>query len=68
MQKGLIDSLPKVAGTYTPDYPLGRHMWFKVGGPAEVAFEPADLADLRYFLAERPRGVPVTVIGIGSNT
>ena len=67
LQKGLIEHLPKVEGTYTEHYNLARHMWFKVGGPAEIAFEPADLADLRYFLAERPRDVPVTVIGVGSN-
>ena len=68
MKNGLIERLPCVAGTYTPNYPLGRHMWFKVGGPAEVTFEPANLDDLRYFLSERPNDVPVTVIGVGSNT
>ena len=67
LQKGLIERLPKVEGTYTEHYNLARHMWFKVGGPAEIAFEPADLVDLRYSLAERPRDVPVTVIGVGSN-
>ena len=67
MKKGLIERLPRVAGTYTPNYPLGRHMWFKVGGPAEVTFEPANLNDLRYFLSERPNDVPITVIGVGSN-
>ena len=50
MKNGLIERLPPIAGKYTPIYPLARHMWFKVGGPAEVAFEPAHLDDLRYFL------------------
>lgn len=67
MQGRLIDRLPRVQGVYTEDYDLARHMWFKVGGPAEVAFEPEDLADLRYFLGEKPSDVPVTVIGVGSN-
>ena len=67
MQAGLVDRLPTVRGAYTENYDLGRHMWFKVGGPAEVAFEPEDLADLRWFLAERPKDVPLTAIGIGSN-
>lgn len=67
VRKELLERLPRVEGTYTENFNLARHMWFKVGGPAEVAFEPADLADLRYFLAERPRDVPVTVIGVGSN-
>ena len=67
VQKGLLDRLPPVEGTYTENFDLARHMWFKVGGPAEVAFEPACLADLRYFLSEKPRDVSVTVIGVGSN-
>jgi len=67
LQKGLIKRMPKVKGTYTENYNLARHMWFKVGGPAEIVFEPKDLADLSYFLAKRPHDVPVTVIGFGSN-
>jgi len=66
-QKELIERLPRVEGTYTERFELARYMWFKVGGPAEVAFEPANLADLRYFLAELPQDVPVTVVGVGSN-
>ena len=64
---GLIDRLPQVRGTYRENYPLGRVVWFKVGGPAEVMYEPADEYDLRYFLAEKPRDIPVTIIGVGSN-
>ena len=41
--------------------------WFRVGGPAEVLFRPADLDDLAQFLADKPDDVPVTVIGVGSN-
>ena len=63
LQKSLIERMPKVEGTYTENYNLARHMWFKVGGPAEIAFEPKGLADLSYFLAERPGDVPITVIG-----
>jgi UDP-N-acetylmuramate dehydrogenase len=66
-QTRLIDRLPHVRGTYTENFDLRRLMWFKVGGPAEIAFEPEDIADLRFFLAERPRDIPLTVIGIGSN-
>ena len=41
--------------------------WFRVGGPAQVLFAPADAADLAYFLAHIPAELPVTVIGLGSN-
>lgn len=67
LKGGLIDQLPTVRGTYTENFDLSRLMWFKVGGPAEVVFEPADVDDLRYFLAERPNDIPVMTIGIGSN-
>lgn len=64
---GLIDRLPPVRGRYSADAPLSRVTWFKVGGPAEVMFRPADALDLAAFLAGKPADVPVTVIGVGSN-
>jgi UDP-N-acetylmuramate dehydrogenase len=63
----LIDRLPAVRGVYTENLDLSRVVWFKVGGPAEVVFEPADEYDLRVFLTEKPDDVPLTVIGAGSN-
>jgi len=63
----LIAQLPQVRGTLTPDAPIGRQTWFGVGGPAEVMFRPADAEDLAAFLARLPPGIPVTVIGVGSN-
>jgi len=63
----LVDRLPPVRGRYTADAPLAGITWFRVGGPAEVMFRPADVADLAGFLAAKPADVPVTVIGVGSN-
>ncbi|AFX99376.1 UDP-N-acetylenolpyruvoylglucosamine reductase [Candidatus Endolissoclinum faulkneri L2] len=63
----LIDQLPKVRGQYYGDTSLAPLTWFKVGGPAEVLYYPADEKDLICFLANKPNGVPVTVIGLGSN-
>ena len=63
----LINRLPKVRGRYTPNASLAKYTWFKVGGPAEVIFRPADTEDLSHFLANKPSDVPVTVIGVGSN-
>jgi UDP-N-acetylmuramate dehydrogenase len=42
-------------------------VWFRAGGPAEVLFRPADVKDLADFLAARPAGLCVQVIGVGSN-
>jgi UDP-N-acetylmuramate dehydrogenase len=41
--------------------------WFRAGGPAEVLYRPADVADLQEFLKRRPADVAVTVVGVGSN-
>ncbi len=62
----LIDFMPPVRGVLKKDFPLAKFTRFGVGGPAEVFFEPADEADLVFFLS-RVSGVPVTVIGSGSN-
>jgi UDP-N-acetylmuramate dehydrogenase len=63
----LVDRLPKVRGRLTADAPLSQVTWFRVGGPAEVMFRPADIDDLSAFLAAKPADVPVTVIGVASN-
>ena len=58
---------PRLRGRLTADAPLAPFTWFRVGGPAEVLFSPADEDDLAYFLKNLPREIPVTVIGLGSN-
>lgn len=63
----LIDRLPPVRGDYAADAPLDRYTWFGVGGPAEVLFHPADRDDLCFFIANKPEGIAVTVIGGASN-
>jgi UDP-N-acetylmuramate dehydrogenase len=63
----LLDRLPPVRGRYGEDAALDRITWFRVGGPAEVMFRPADRDDLLDFLKAKPADVPVTVIGVGSN-
>ncbi|MCL4156539.1 UNVERIFIED_CONTAM: hypothetical protein GTU68_059109 [Idotea baltica] len=39
----------------------------RVGGPADVLFQPADEDDLCAFLAALPDDVPVFAMGVGSN-
>lgn len=67
MTPHLIERLPAVRGRLRADEPMARYTWFRVGGPAEVLFEPADIDDLQAFMAAKPAGVPVTVIGGTSN-
>jgi UDP-N-acetylmuramate dehydrogenase len=63
----LIDRLPAVRGIYETNAPLAPLTWFRVGGPAEVLFRPADADDLAAFLVGKPAEVPVTLLGLGSN-
>ncbi len=67
VQPRLLDRLPAVRGRYSENVPLSNVTWFRVGGPAEVVFRPADKADLQLFLQDCPSDVPVQVIGVGSN-
>ena len=60
-------NMPELRGRLAANQPLAPFTWFRVGGPAEVLFSPADEADLSYFLKNLPPDVPVTTIGLGSN-
>ena len=64
---GLMERLPHVRGRYDAMADLGKMTWFRVGGPAEVLFTPADAEDLAAFLKNRPSDVPLNVVGLGSN-
>ncbi|MGD0864418.1 MAG: UDP-N-acetylmuramate dehydrogenase [Rhizomicrobium sp.] len=61
------DALPQVRGAYMENAALKDLVWFRAAGPAEVLFRPADADDLSAFLADKTGGLPVTVIGVGSN-
>lgn len=63
----LKSAMPKLRGRLTANQPLGPFTWFRVGGPAQVYFAPEDESDLAYFLCHLPAGIPLTVIGVGSN-
>ena len=65
--EGLIERLPAVRGRLTAKRSMADLTWLRVGGPAEVLFQPADSADLAAFLAARPQEVPLNIVGVGSN-
>ena len=46
---------------------LAPYTWFRVGGPADLLFLPADEDDLSDFLKQLSPDVPVTTLGVGSN-
>ena len=59
--------MPEVQGRVIANQPLAPFTWFRVGGPAQIFFQPADEDDLSYFLSRLPAEIPVTIIGLGSN-
>jgi UDP-N-acetylenolpyruvoylglucosamine reductase len=50
------------------DEPLHKHTTMRIGGPAQLWFEPVDEDDLKLGICfAHDRGIPVTFIGRGSN-
>ncbi|QOG16894.1 UDP-N-acetylmuramate dehydrogenase [Bradyrhizobium sp. SEMIA] len=60
-------AMPDLRGRLLANQSLAELTWFRVGGPAQVLFTPADEDDLAYFLAHLPSDIPVYVVGVGSN-
>jgi len=66
MTAPLVDTAG-IRGRLTPQAELAPFTWFRVGGPAELLYQPADAEDLALFLSRLDPAIPVTVIGVGSN-
>jgi UDP-N-acetylmuramate dehydrogenase len=56
-----------IRGRLIADATLAPYTWFRVGGAAELLFQPADSDDLALFLERLDLSIPVTVVGVGSN-
>ncbi len=61
------ETVPGLRGTLTANADLSKITWFRVGGPAEALFMPADEAELALVLSMLKEDVPVMVLGLGSN-
>ena len=60
-------AMPELRGRLLGNAPLAPLTWFRVGGPAQIMFTPADADDLAYFLANLSHEIAITVVGVGSN-
>lgn len=58
---------PTLRGTLKLNEPMARHTSWRVGGPAERYYEPADLDDLAQFLSQVAADEPLFWVGLGSN-
>lgn len=55
-------------GQLLKDEPLAKYTSWRAGGPADYVYIPADLEDLSQFLQNLPETMPLTWLGLGSNT
>ena len=67
MNSKFISNIPKVRGNITLDANVSNFSWFKVGGNADLLFEPADKEDLSFFLQNISSDVDIFVLGGASN-
>ncbi|MCW8918576.1 MAG: UDP-N-acetylmuramate dehydrogenase [Gammaproteobacteria bacterium] len=58
---------PSLRGTLLREEPMARHTSWRVGGPAQRYYQPADIVDLALFLAQLPADEPLYWVGLGSN-
>ncbi len=63
----LKSAMPGLRGRLLANEPLAPLTWFRVGGPAQILFTPADEDDLVYLLMRLPEDIPVYTVGVGSN-
>ena len=66
-EKIKIADLPSVRGKYVENADLSALTWFRVGGPADVLYQPADEDDLGEFLKAVDATISVYPVGVGSN-
>jgi len=58
---------PQLRGELRDHESMARHVSWHAGGRADRVYFPADLDDLRAFVASRPPGEPLCFVGLGSN-
>ena len=59
--------LDGLQGVFHEHEPLARYTSWRIGGPAQRLYRPADLDDLGEFLARVPADEPLFWLGLGSN-
>lgn len=68
MSNTTLKQKPDWRGQLLENEPLARYTSLRAGGPADYVYLPADSQDLAMFLREVPDIMPVTWLGLGSNT
>ncbi|MDX1489479.1 MAG: hypothetical protein R3268_14820, partial [Acidiferrobacterales bacterium] len=63
----IVADTARLRGRLLEHEPMAKHTSWRVGGPADYVFIPADIEDLALFLHSRPAGQPIYWVGLGSN-
>jgi UDP-N-acetylmuramate dehydrogenase len=63
----VVSSKLSLRGKLMLDEPMARHTSWRLGGPADSYYVPADLADLQQFLAQLDPDIELLWVGLGSN-
>ncbi|KAF8818354.1 UDP-N-acetylmuramate dehydrogenase [Rickettsia endosymbiont of Cardiosporidium cionae] len=56
-----------ISGKYRYNYNISHNNRFKIGGNADVFFQPKNLKDLQKFFYNNKLSFPISIIGAGSN-
>lgn len=56
-----------IKGTVLHSESMKKHTTWRIGGPADIMVIPSGMDDIRLCLGLREKGIPVTVMGNGSN-
>lgn len=67
MKRFSIDT-SKLRGELKEHEPLSHYTSWRIGGPADYLYRPADMDDLKFFMSLLPANESITWIGLGSNT
>ena len=67
MDRRNLKNLGPIKGNLSFNEPLEKYTSMRVGGPAEIFFQPYDLKELKLFLSKLDKSVPIFWLGRGSN-
>lgn len=59
--------MTELRGNLLLDEPMAKHTSWRIGGPADRYYQPADIDDLALFLSQLPESEPLYWLGLGSN-
>ena len=63
----MILELNKISQYLKYNTPLRKYTWLKVGGKAEIFFQPESINHIQYLMDHIPNASKIRIIGAGSN-